>query len=220
MKVILDSEIILNTDIGVINLINKVFNDNEVFDMNKINKMSSDILIMAEIIITRTTINPLSIIIRDDYLDKIDTIYTELIRNNLEDIVKLSKYTAVKRLVDILILNNNLQPTILCRNKEIQGFFKKEFHKVPTIINQDYDIDISDYDAIYVDKYKDILNFKNLYGKNIYISNARYNLEQDLNTPLMEVSLEINNANKINIIDIYYLNKNNAQFEEETDNGK
>ena len=65
----------------------------------------------------------------------------------------------------------------------------------------------SNYDAIYLDKYIDTLSLNNLIAKNVYIYDARYNMENDGKTPSIDISIKINNANKINIMNIYYLNK-------------
>ena len=163
MNILLDSDIILNLDTGVIDIIKNEFNNNEVFDMDKIRLLSNDITVMAKTIIESANINPLSLIIRDDYLDKIDKLYSELITTYLDQILRLSKYTSLERLLRMTLLNSSINPTVLCRNSTIEKFFKSEFNNIKTITNENYDLDVSQYDAVYINNYIDIINFQNFF---------------------------------------------------------
>ena len=205
MNVLFSFDSIIDTNIGVIKTIRHLFNDDTIFYMDKLNKMDKDPQYMAKNIYYRNDTNPLLLILRPDYTDKADIIYNELFEGYHNKILELSTASPIQTFLSTCIMNSSNTPIVMCNNSNEEKFIKSKY-SVNTCILKDK-LDVTDYGSIYINKYEDTLKFDNLIAKNIYIFYAKYNLEKDLRTPTIDVSLKINNANKINIMNIYYLKR-------------
>lgn len=206
MNVLFTSDIILDHDTGIIKTIYNNFNDDVFFNMNMLERMANNIFALKYTLVQRKELNPISTVVRDNFKNNIDKIYNQLWDQYSEDIINNSIFTEVERLLSTTSHSTSILPIVMCKNSYEEKLIKEKY-KVGTIISEDYSCDASHYDAIYTKSYETTLKFKNLSGNNIYIGNVLYNFEKNNKTPLLKVSVEINNANKINIINIYYLEK-------------
>ena len=85
---------------------------------------------------------------------------------------------------------------------------KNEWEENKILEDTDYKVftEPIDFDTLHVRDYRDVKNYNNLRGKNIYIANCKYNLElskyPDVIIPNLELSEECL-FNDIKLIDIY-----------------
>lgn len=76
-------------------------------------------------LLTRKDINPLSILLKDEYIDNADNLYKELLDSKWDDILKLSPITDVMNLVYSLYDYIGNTVTVKCRNEEEVKYIKE-----------------------------------------------------------------------------------------------
>lgn len=206
-NILIDFNMIVNTDIGIFNLIKNRFKSSECFDENILKNSDNNSIIYRSINERYDTI--LDLIKSQDY-EEYNTInlYNELYSINLEYILKNSIITDVLNLLNAYTMSNVIVVTVLCKNKQEQQLIKNINKKFNTITHEEKII-IEEYDSIFIKHYKDILKFDKINGKNIFISNIINNMEKDKNNiPLLNISSIISKTNNIYVIDLYSNIKN------------
>lgn len=157
----------------------------------------------------RENINPLSILIENEYMSSIDTLYNEIYDKYEDTILDNSTPLAPLRLLKkfMEVDNNVIKCTVLCKNLKQEQFIKNLIPDINTIIETDYsNIAIDKYDSFFIEDYSRTLQFKDLKGKNIIILNYPFNLEKGINklVPRMDISVFITDLNQIFLVDPYF----------------
>lgn len=202
-NILIDFNLLIDTDYGLIKLIKTEYSENEFINV-LLSKMR-DKIILGELV-SRKDKNPLYIALNKDYKESADSLYKEFIESEYDSILKYSISTSLLELILTYIETNSCTVTVICKNKSEEQIINK--YKLKAIISDNYaDIDISEFDSIYIKDYREILEFKFLKAKNIFIGNYRFNLEEDNYTPIKEVSLLVGDINIISVIDVYNSNK-------------
>lgn len=205
-NILVDFNIVIDTDLGLINMMKKEYNNTD-FVLDYINNMKDKVII--EQLLERTNKNPLSIIIKEEYKDSIDNLYKEFLEMEYDNILKHSSVTDIMNLMNTYINTGAVHVDIICKNKlEEQLINNLNISQLKVIVEKDRSrIDLSDYDTIFIKDYSDILNFKGVIAKNIFIGNYKFNLEDDNRIPLNDISLIVGKTNLVSIIDVYESNK-------------
>lgn len=202
-NILIDFNLLIDTDYGLIKLIKTEYSENEFINV-LLSKMR-DKIILGELV-SRKDKNPLYIALNKDYKESADSLYKEFMESEYDSILKYSISTSLLELILTYIETNSCTVTVICKNKSEEQIINK--YKLKAIISDNYaDIDISEFDSIYIKDYREILEFKFLKAKNIFIGNYRFNLEEDNYTPIKEVSLLVGDINIISVIDVYNSNK-------------
>lgn len=205
-NILVDFDIVIDTDLGLINLMKKEYNNTD-FVLSYINNMKDKVII--EQLLQRKNKNPLSIVIKQEYMDSIDNLYKEFLETDYDNILKYSKVTDIMNLMNAYINTGSVHVEIICKNKSEEQLINNL--NLPqlkvTVENDKSKIDISVYDTIFIKDYSDIIKFKGLVAKNIFIGNYKFNLEDDNHTPLNDISLLVGRTNLVSIIDVYESNK-------------
>lgn len=202
-NILVDFDLMLDKDYGIIQLIKKEYSDNGFID-DLILKMKDKILLGE--LLQRKEINPLSIALKKEYEQSIDTLYNEFIELEYEAIIKHSIKSNIFDLVMTYVQTSSCIVTVLCKNKSEEQFIKE--YNLKTIVNDKFSkVDISEFDSIFIKDYKKVLEFKNLQAKNIFIGKYGFNLEDDEYTPKAEISALVADVNIISVIDVYNSDK-------------
>lgn len=202
-NILIDFEIAIDLDFGLIKAFKKYMKkNNEIIKWKLLNSISDDILV--QLLTERNDENPLTIILNKDYISQADKLYKQAIDSLYDDILALSRPTSLLNLINVYEKTDLIGVTVLCKNTQQQQFIKKFSKADKVLIDEDFSkIDIDEFDSIYLKYFKDTLLFKKLIGKSLYIANYKFNLADDLILPKKEIKEKLNNALKINIIDVY-----------------
>lgn len=150
-------------------------------------------------VLSRKEKNPIKFMFKKQYKKNADSIYKQLFEKQWDKVLNCSPQTTILKLIVGLQVNNLIDLTINCRNKEEDNRIKKLLNnKWKTVINE---TDYTDYFVIYAHDIEDQikLNIKekviNLYG---YARNYAY---QDLNSDaLSEYCILFSNVTQFTLI--------------------
>lgn len=113
-NILVDFNIVVDTDLGLINMMKKEYNNTD-FVLSYINNMKDKVII--DQLLERENKNPLSIIIRDEYRESIDDLYKEFLETEYDNILKHSSVTDIMNLVSTYINTGAVHADIICKNK-------------------------------------------------------------------------------------------------------
>ena len=186
MKLLIDFDVIVNTDISVCNIIKEKYNK----------LLSKEIEITEDLIVNRYNPNPLEIISIDSISeDNLNSIYEELMINEYENILKGSYCTDIIRYLSLLYDIENVNIFIRCKNVLEKKYIRNInlYDKFNIIISDELDITCD----VYIFKIYDYKYITKLNNKKIFIPNFRFN----------EMLLSIGNLiylnNDVSIINIF-----------------
>lgn len=178
MKLYIPFNMILDTDVGVIRLVEKLHNLSEY----PINKLKAFLL-------NREDINPVPEYAKLREVNIPDYVYETIITKGYPSVLKLSKVT------DILVfvmntyklgLSNEMQITIGCDTQDEVDCLTRKLSKLDYTldIRLNNELKLDDYDYImskYINEYyvDNLINNKKLRGKRLYISDHKFNVMID-----------------------------------------
>lgn len=215
-NILVDYNIIVDTDVGLYYLLQSKYNNPEYIktEMLTLDKPGAVIKLMWE----REDLNPLKMFLKDDYIDNADKLYNELLNTEGEFIDLNSNLYKTFNMFLTFSNTNLIDISVFCKNEQQENTIKQLFRNSNKLNIIKYekleDIDISRYDSIYIKNFRDILKFKNLYKKNIYIPTYQFNLESNFKSdiynsviknrmPIMDICIVIGKMNKIELINMY-----------------
>ena len=206
-NILIEFDMVIDTDYGLIKMIKDKYNNPEYIDKKYLDLVENNVLIYS--LVKRDIKNPLSLIINDKYKDSINKLLNEFYDNEYKNILEYSHKTNIYDLINIYLMTNQISINILCKNVLEEQFISNMDINITPITENDYSkINIDKYDCIFIKDFNNILKFKDVKVKNIYIARYSFNLEKDNQTPLKEISDEIKEGNLFFIIDIYDTNLN------------
>jgi hypothetical protein len=200
----------VDTDMGLIKTIQYGFHDTNVFypgimDTSEFNQQFA--------LVTRNDPNPLSIIVKADEEDReelIKDLYNQFMEKEYDSILNLSSNTNLCNLAVVVgkEANQIIRITALCNSEDEEKLLKKRnINLYRTIIGQPEDIDISEYNLLFVKNVDDLDRYTNVNGKNIYIPNYGFNIlmtDLDPNPLLPErIIKKYSGTNEFRIFTIY-----------------
>lgn len=219
LNILIPFDLLIDTDIGAVKLITEKYNDKRYFDTSRLEDISDDIYNF--LFVYRTKKNPLFLITRTDLKVGqeciIDNLYNELIEKEYDEVLRHSTTTS---LYDIFFAGtyadmNPFKITVLCRNELDVEYIREIDFKCDTVICKDnkdlVNIDIGKYKYIYVKFIEDVMDFRYMDKKVIYVANYRFNKEYQydkdkddyLEILKPDIVIDIVNDNIIKIIDVY-----------------
>lgn len=199
-RILVEFDILVDLDLAIFKYIKDKYNNPDYVDQNII-KMNDEKQII-QMMLNRQCINPLEIIIpNEEVLD----LYYDIINNHMDELLQYAKASDLFGLM-ITFLNeaSSLEITVLCKSKLESDFIKSLNDRLNTVIYANYkNAPINTYTILYIKYYPSVLEYNNIEGKHIYISNARYNMEPDSNMPTVAISGLIGDVNIVHMIDMY-----------------
>ena len=203
---IIPFNLIIDTDVGLIRVIDKKYHNSDVFHSSM---LSAPVKPLIYNLVNRPVINPLCIVMIDKSdTNTMDLLYEQFIEDEYENIVGNSVTTDLFSALKLFMQNEAVCPTILCKNEiEANIIAKLDFNgkTVPTVIGT-LEENCGFYDPIYVKDFRELPKL-NLRGKNIYVADYLFNfMNKDNSRVLIEdVHLAIDSSNIIKISDVYHL---------------
>lgn len=155
------------------------------------------------LVLTTKNRNPISILFKDEYVDKVDGIYNELISTKLNEVLKyLIKPNDILKLLVADSLHDDVTITVNCKTEEEVKYIKSfEFtNDWNTVLNE---IDASKYNTLFIHYVTDLSKLDNVSGKTIYLYNFGYNFEDDELKHHHPISMVLSEVNVIKYISPY-----------------
>ena len=199
-RILVEFDMLVDLDLAIFKYIKDKYNNPDYVDQNII-KMNDEKQII-QMMLNRQCINPLEILIPDE--DVLD-LYYDIMNNHMDELLQYAKASDLFGLM-ITFLNeaSSLEITVLCKSKLESDFIKSLNDRLNTVIYANYkNAPINNYTILYIKYYPSVLEYNNIEGKHIYISNARYNMEPDSNMPTIAISGLIGDVNIVHMIDMY-----------------
>jgi len=200
----------IDIDLGLIMLLKEKYNNPKIIYDSILNEKT---LFIIYLLLNRSDENPLSIILKDEYSSNQNTLRDQFIEREYDEILKLSKPNKILELMIMMYESNVVDIDILCSNTKEQDYLTKLFkdRKINSFVNQNLNtVDISKYDSIFIKNYKDIIKYKGLEKKNIYVLDYKFNTELDPNKkirPIIIIEGLISDKNNTSIISPYDISK-------------
>ena len=199
-RILVEFDMLVDLDLAIFKYIKDKYNNPDYVDQNII-KMNDEKQII-QMMLNRQCINPLEILIPDE--DVLD-LYYNIMNNHMDELLQYAKASDLFGLM-ITFLNeaSSLEITVLCKSKLESDFIKSLNDRLNTVIYANYkNAPINNYTILYIKYYPSVLEYNNIEGKHIYISNARYNMEPDSNMPTIAISGLLGDVNIVHMIDMY-----------------
>ena len=176
-ELLVDFNFVIDLDIAMYKYIQNKYADSIYVD-DKLMHSKNDYAII-NLMIHRVSKNPLQVLMPTI---NPDNIYNEIVKNDEAELLKFARpYDSFYLLVTYLVHAASVGITVLCNNELESNFIKSIDSRVNTIICNDWSaLDISKYTVLYIKYFSDLIKFKKeIAGKYIYISSARYNYDKD-----------------------------------------
>lgn len=204
-NILVDFDSLIDTDLGLLRLIKNEYNNPKYLDSDYLNNVEYNVLVYS--LVKRENENPLTLVVKDNYIDSIEELRNQFFRDDYKKILKQSGETNLVSLIKQYIYSNQIDVTVLCKNKEEEAIIKNIYDKIKIIVENNYsNISIDKYDCLFFKRAKDLLKLKNVKVKNIYICNYNFNLQKNSDKLIDLEGLE--EVNEIYIIDAYDTNIN------------
>jgi hypothetical protein len=212
-ELLIDFNCIVDTEIGMINLIKDKYLDDSVFNKDIImGSLESIILLLIE----RKDPNPLYLFANDNIDRKdLDDYYREFMTQEYNSVLKYSITTGLSNLIYLFKTEPGIHVTFLCEsNVEKQLLLSiEDFKECNIVLYDDNTIDFSQYSTYYFKYITDqVLNFMYDY-KTYYFSKYLLNFDNEFNLIRPDIINKIiAKRGEVEIIDLY--NKSYLEGEE------
>lgn len=205
-NILIPYDCMFDTDIGLFRLISSSYANESVFDLKKIESDTQK----NQVVLSEKYDNPLDVILKPEYKDINEKFYKEFLEQESERITRLALPTNILEIAVKLRSSGMGKVDFLVSNEYQSDNIKSVFGENVVIINDDLEkIDLRNYDIIFLRRIKDIIHFKNLEGKYIYILDYNFNLENDRKDnepmPLLQYILSSFESNVLRLISPYNL---------------
>lgn len=201
-QLLVEFEFVVDLDLAIFKYIRAKANNPAYVDQKLMNTMDEKEVIKK--FLERENVNPLTVIMPGF---NTDAMYDDLLKNHLEELLHYATASDMFGLmITFLKESSSTGVTILCENKLQEEFIHSLNPKMVTIIEKNRKaVMLNNYNILYLKYYANALLYQmdDLAGKHIYIANARYNLEEKMNVPLLPVSVLVSDVNIIHLIDLY-----------------
>lgn len=204
-ELLIDFNTLVDTEIGLFELIRREYLDPDVFNVELLN---SDIKKLLSLLITREEVNPLYLIANDNIDRKdLDDYYKEFIETKYIDILIYSVTTEMERLIALSKSEPSVHVTFLCNSKAeidllkfINGLKDIKYH---AILSKDIN-DVSIYTSYYFKYITDDLSKYIFKFKNYYFSSYKLNFDNEMKFIKREYIDKINSmGGEIYMMDLY-----------------
>lgn len=171
-----DFESIFDLDLTMIELIQKKFKNSNFFN----SALDEDPISLRLLLRSRENKNPLSIIVKDEYLENIDSLYKEIIEKYAEELYSSINLTEISRLFSTLTISekNIINTSIICRNTFEDDLVELLKLKTDIEIIRPPSIDANNFDAWFIKNLSAIDRFcPEMKSKTIFLLDYGFNIE-------------------------------------------
>lgn len=186
---------ILGTDVGIVKVLEKYYGKSGYFDLYYSTENS-----LKNKLLWRENWNPITIMLKEEYMDSADDLYKEVTEKYQDEIYDLSPYTDIVRFMNLMQNHDDWKTNcyINCKNEREKQIVKQINPRFGTSIDQ---FSMREYTTLFINEIENIAKYRDLGGKYIYISNYRYNLDKRFMPK--SVIFQEGGYNKVRMIDPY-----------------
>ena len=198
-EILVDFNFLVDLDLAMFKFIKTEYNNPTFVDQKIISLQDEKEII--KLLLYRDSVNVLETLIpKENTLE----MYKDIMNNKMDSLLKYAKASDIFGLmITFLREGSSVDVTVLCESKLQADFIHSLNPILKTTVSSRKNIALSKYNVIYSKFYSDILKYNNVAGKNIYIANAKYNMEPGKNIPNMAISTLVGDINIIRTIDLY-----------------
>ena len=198
-EILVDFNFLIDLDLAMFKFIKTEYNNPTFVDQKIISLQDEKEII--KLLLYRDSVNVLETLIpKENTLE----MYKDIMNNKMDSLLKYAKASDIFGLmITFLREGSSVDVTVLCESKLQADFIHSLNPILKTTVSSRKNIALSKYNVIYSKFYSDILKYNNVAGKNIYIANAKYNMEPGKNIPNMAISTLVGDINIIRTIDLY-----------------
>lgn len=213
-KVLIDINMIIDMDFGVLNLIRSDYLDKDVFDVEWFHN-NSKIRDMVLSLYTRESINPLDLCCKNIILQSVkDDLYNEIISTKKEEVLKVSMLTELYKVLQSYKISGDVSVGIMYTDDEELKVLKElpntkslpkysifELSSDSKLVNSYNQFMVKDINSDYIELLSDSIVF----DKTIYIGNYSFNIDKKNKSliPTKNILNLIKMRNILRIIDLY-----------------
>ena len=198
-EILVDFNFLVDLDLAMFKFIKTEYNNPKFVDQKILSLQDEKEII--QLLLYRDSVNVLETLIpKENTLE----MYKDIMNNKMNSLLKYAKASDIFGLmITFLREGSSVDVTVLCESKLQADFIHSLNPILKTTVSSRKNIALSKYNVIYSKFYSDILKYNNVAGKNIYIANAKYNMEPGKNIPNMAISTLVGDINIIRTIDLY-----------------
>ena len=198
-EILVDFNFLVDLDLAMFKFIKTEYNNPKFVDQKILSLQDEKEII--QLLLYRDSVNVLETLIpKENTLE----MYKDIMNNKMDSLLKYAKASDIFGLmITFLREGSSVDVTVLCESKLQADFIHSLNPILKTTVSSRKNIALSKYNVIYSKFYSDILKYNNVAGKNIYIANAKYNMEPGKNMPNMAISTLVGDINIIRTIDLY-----------------
>ena len=207
LNVLIPFNMIIDTEMGLLKLIQFDYNNTEYFYPGIIN---GDDTFKKYVLLTRNERNPLCVAVKDEKMDCADDLYKQFMEKEYNSILQLSPPTALRDVGSILrtSIDKVVKINILCEtDDEIELLVNRQISYDDIVKGTPETISISQYNVLFVKDTKDLTRYKDVEGKEIYVADYEFNVLRDPNNEDLlinpEYIFDYISTNGFNIASIY-----------------
>lgn len=181
LNVLIPFNMIIDTEMGLLKLIQFDYNNTEYFYPGIIN---GDDTFKKYVLLTRNERNPLCVAVKDEKMDCADDLYKQFMEKEYNSILQLSPPTALRDVGSILrtSIDKVVKINILCEtDDEIELLINRLIPYDDIVKGTPETISISQYNVLFVKDTKDLMKYKDVEGKEIYVADYEFNILRDPN---------------------------------------
>lgn len=203
-ELLIDFNCLIDTEIGLIQLIRDNYLDPDVFNVKLLKSSSFKLL---SLLINRKEYNPLYLIANDNISKQdLDDYYKEFVDTEYENILKKSYITEMERFISLSISEPSIHVTFLCKSpieiEILKSINSLKRVKYSTIIAGEKDTSI--YTSYYFKYITDDLNNYIYKFKNYYFSSYKLNFDDEMKFIKREYIDKINSiGGEVYSMDLY-----------------
>ena len=207
LNVLIPFNMIIDTEMGLLKLIQFDYNNTEYFYPGIIN---GDDTFKKYVLLTRNERNPLCVAVKDEKMDCADDLYKQFMEKEYNSILQLSPPTALRDVGSILrtSIDKVVKINILCEtDDEIELLVNRQIPYDDIVKGTPETISTSQYNVLFVKDTKDLTRYKDVEGKEIYVADYEFNILRDPNNEDLLINPEYIfnyiSTNGFNIASIY-----------------
>lgn len=209
INILIDFECMMDIDYAVYTLIKYKYNKKPGVFYSDFMKCENPKFIKT-LMLTRHNLNPLTVILKPDYIDEADSLYQQIFKADYQTILSVAEPNDIFGLMETYLMSEDIADiTVLCKDQSQVNIITKldSSGKLKTLISDRKDVNLSRFDAIWIGKFVYILEFNptQLKGKHIYTIRAKYNLEQSKQTEMhrLDVAMYVGKTNRLFLVTPY-----------------